>query len=60
MPVRICVVIACRMAVSTSVILGHHVYKAMDSLSSDRQHFPTTHAVAYGAQAVVLRITSSN
>ena len=29
----------------------------MDSLSSDRRHFPTTRAVAYGALAVVLRIT---
>ena len=32
-PVRICVVIVCRMAVSTitidSVIRGHHVYKAI-------------------------------
>ena len=28
----------------------------MDSLSSDRRHFPTTRAVAYGAQAAVLRI----
>ena len=29
----------------------------MNSLSSDRRHFPTTRAVVYGALAVVLRIT---
>ena len=40
MPVRICMVIACRMTVLTitvdSVIRGHY---NMDSLSSDRRHF---------------------
>ena len=32
----------------------------VNSLSSERLHFPTTRAVAYGVQAAGLRITCSN